>query len=264
MNMIKKKLKKNIIDVGAFNGIDGLALALKNKDAMVNAFEANKDLISSIKSLKYKIEKRIGRKIKNYKIHNLAISDSNRYSTFYIAKNPTVSSLNQFSKNIEKFWPGYKDSHCHTIKKYKVKTITLYKFCKDNMIDNISFLHTDTQGNDLKILEGLGSMISIVDNGLLEASVSKKKSLYKKNHTVSEVKIFLKKHNFFIKKTESVHSSIRNEVNIFYINNKIDHKNMINNKYNSRYFKRLLNDQTYFKDDLKDFFIKLYNKILDN
>tara|TARA_B100000795_G_scaffold193789_1_gene148063 strand:- start:451 stop:774 length:324 start_codon:yes stop_codon:yes gene_type:complete len=107
-------------------------------------------------------------------------------------------------------------------------------------------------------------MISIVDNGLLEASVSKKKSLYKKNHTVSEVKIFLKKHNFFIKKTESVHSSIRNEVNIFYINNKIDHKNMINNKYNSRYFKRLLNDQTYFKDDLKDFFIKLYNKILDN
>jgi len=262
--MNKIKFKKNIIDVGAFNGIDGLALALKNTDAMVNAFEANKDLISSIKSLKYKIEKRIGRSIKNYKIHNLAVSNCNRYSNFYIAKNPTVSSLNQFSENIEKFWPGYKDSHCHTIKKYKVKTITLNRFCKENMINIINYLHTDTQGNDLKVLKGLGSRISIINKGFLEASISKKKSLYKKNHTIFDVKIFLKKNNFFIETIEPVHSSISNEVNICYINNIIDKNNMINNKYNSRYFKRVLSDQTYFKDDLKDFIIRQYNKIIKN
>ena len=61
-----------------------------------------------------------------------------------------------------------------------------------------------------------------------------------------------------------MHSSISNEVNICYINNIIDKNNMINNKYNSRYFKRVLSDQTYFKDDLKDFIIRQYNKIIKN
>ena len=260
--MHKNRFKKNIIEVGAYNGIDGLALALKNTDAMVYAFEANKDLISIIKSLKNKIEKRIGRNINNYKIHNLAVSNRNGYSNFYIAKNPTVSSLNQFSKNIEKFWPGYKDTHCHTVRKNKVKTITLKKFCLENMINNISYLHTDTQGNDLKVLKSLGSLISIVDKGILEASISKKKSLYKKNHTISEVKIFFKNHKFFIEKTEPVHSSIKNEVNIYYVNSKMNKNTMIDNKYNTRYFKRVLNNQTYFKDDLKDFVTRQYNKIL--
>ena len=46
--------KKNIFDVGAYNGVDGLALAEKNPDTLVNAFEANKDLIKVILKLKKK------------------------------------------------------------------------------------------------------------------------------------------------------------------------------------------------------------------
>ena len=252
---------KNIIDVGAFNGIDGLALALINSDTMVNAFEANKDLIRIIKSLKNKIEKRIGKKIKNYKIHNLAISNSNRYSNFYIAKNPTVSSLNQFSKNIENSWPGYREAHCHTIKKYRIKIITLKKFCNENMIKNINYLHVDTQGNDLKVLKGLGSNVSIINEGVLEASITKSKSLYKNNHTLSEVKIFMKKNKFVIEKVIPVHSSLDNEVNVYYDKKKIYRKNNVNLRYNTRYLKRVLNNQTYLKDDLKDFFIRQFNKI---
>jgi fucose permease len=34
----------------------------------------------------------------------------NKY--FYIAKNPTVSSLNKFSKNIKKTWKGYEKMFC--------------------------------------------------------------------------------------------------------------------------------------------------------
>ena len=77
--------KKNIFDVGAYNGIDGLALAEKNPDTLVNAFEANKDLIKVIVKLKKKIEYRIGRKIQNYKIHNIAVSNKSKVSYFYIA-----------------------------------------------------------------------------------------------------------------------------------------------------------------------------------
>ena len=40
--------KKHIFDVGAHNGIDGLALAEKNPDTLVNAFEAIKELIKVI------------------------------------------------------------------------------------------------------------------------------------------------------------------------------------------------------------------------
>ena len=61
-----KHYKKHILDVGAYNGIDGLALAKKNPDTLVNAFEANKNLIKTITKLKKKIEQRIGRTLKNY------------------------------------------------------------------------------------------------------------------------------------------------------------------------------------------------------
>ena len=46
--------KNNIFDVGAFNGLDGLILALKNPEMMVHAFEANPELIKIIKKKKKK------------------------------------------------------------------------------------------------------------------------------------------------------------------------------------------------------------------
>ena len=96
------KYKEHIFDVGAFNGLDGLILAIKNKNMKVHAFEANPELIKIIKRNKKKIEKFKNIKIKNYKINNFAVSDKNKFFKFNIAKNPTVSSLYKFSKNIDK------------------------------------------------------------------------------------------------------------------------------------------------------------------
>ena len=48
---------KTIFDVGAFNGLDGLILALKNPTIMVHAFEANPELINKIKTNKKKNRK---------------------------------------------------------------------------------------------------------------------------------------------------------------------------------------------------------------
>ena len=45
----------NIFDVGAFNGLDGLILAIKNPNTTVHAFEANPDLIKEIRINKKKI-----------------------------------------------------------------------------------------------------------------------------------------------------------------------------------------------------------------
>jgi len=251
--------KKNIFDVGAYNGIDGLALAEKNPDTLVNAFEANKDLIKVIVKLKKKIEYRIGRKIQNYKIHNIAVSNKSKVSYFYIAKNPTVSSLNKFSKNLDKFWPGYKEAHCHTVKKVKVKTLTLKEFCKRNKIKNINYLHIDTQGNDLNILKGLGDLIKIVKRGVIESSLSKKNSLYQNNHTLNEAKKFFKKYDFLIKKTEPVEGSVGNEINIYYQNKRLSNFKDLKLNYNQRYYYRLLDNRTQLKDDIKDSLFRIFN-----
>lgn len=47
-----KKFKNHIFDIGAYNGIDGLALAINNKKSMIHAFEANPFLIKTIYKLK--------------------------------------------------------------------------------------------------------------------------------------------------------------------------------------------------------------------
>ena len=57
--------ENNIFDVGAFDGLDGLILAIQNPNIMVHAFEANPDLIRVIKTNKNKIEKYKKIKIKN-------------------------------------------------------------------------------------------------------------------------------------------------------------------------------------------------------
>ncbi len=251
--------KKHIFDVGAHNGIDGLALAEKNPDTLVNAFEANKELIKVIIQLKKKIEKRIGRKIKNYRIHNVAVSNRSKLSNFYIAKNPTVSSLHKFSKNLDKFWPGYKETHCQTIKKIKVRTLTLKKFCNNNKIKSINYLHVDTQGNDLNVLRGLGDLIRIVKRGVIESSLSKKNSLYQNNHTLKETKNFFKRYNFLIKKIEPIESSAGNEVNIYYQNKRLNNFKDLKLNYNYRYYNRLLGNRTQLKDDIKDLLFRIFN-----
>ena len=253
------RYKKNIFDVGAFNGVNGLALAVKNPDTLINAFEANKNLIKIINQLKKKIELRIGRKLNNYKIHNVAVSNKSNLSNFYIAKNPTVSSLHKFSKNLDKSWPGYRETHCHTIKKVKVKTITLKKFCNDNKIKVINYLHVDTQGSDLNVLKGLGNLIRIVKQGVIESSISQKSSLYQNNHTLKQVKKFFKKINFSIKKIEPIESSVGNEVDIYYQNKKFKDFEDLKIKYNERYYHRVLDNRTNLKDNMMDLFFRMFN-----
>ena len=256
---------KYIFDVGANNGIDGLAMAINNHDCYVHAFEPNLKLCNKIKKLKIKLEKRKGIKIKNYKIHNLAVSNKKGVSTLNISINDTVSSLNKLSKNLDRYWSGYKETVFKIKQKVKVKTITLFDFMKEKKISHINYLHIDTQGHDLKVLEGLKNKINYVYLGKLEASISKKVSAYLNNHTIKEVKEKLKKTNLKIYKISKIdHLSkagiLNNEVDIFY-KNKIKKNHNLNLNYNTRYYRRILGDRTYIKDDIVDFLFYFINKI---
>lgn len=250
--------KNHILDVGAFNGLDGLILAVKNPEFMIHAFEPNPYLLKEIKKNKKKIELFKEIKITNYKINNLAVSDTNGYLNFNITKNPTVSSLNKFSTNIDKSWPGYSEPHCTVIKKIKVKSITLENYCIDNKINAVNYLHIDAQGSDLKVLKGLKKKIQIVKSGVLEASINKKNSLYQKNHTIKEVKFFLNKNNLKILKIVDVAKNIKNEKNVFFQSkNYLNHKK-INIKYNLKLFNRIISDRINIIDKIMHHLSKLF------
>lgn len=246
------KYENHIFDVGAYNGVDGLALAINNPKFLIHAFEANPELIDTIKENKKKIENYKKEKINNYIINNYAISNTIGILDFNIAKNPTVSSLNKFSENLDNSWINYKEEHLKYVKKIKVKVITLEQYCLENEINNISYLHIDTQGNDLKVLEGLKRKTNILEQGVLEAAVSKEKSLYEGNHTIEEVKEFLNKEKFKISKVENIDENINNEKNIFFLKENLIVKKKINLKYNLRYYNRIISDRVNFKDRFFD------------
>ena len=253
------KYNHHIFDIGAFNGLDGIALAIQNSHTMVHAFEANPAMIKIIMNNKRKIESFTEKKINNFKLNNYAVSDKNISLKLNVTANPTVSSLQKFSKNIDKTWPGYSETHCRIVKKIKVKGITLKKYCKKFRIEKINYLHIDTQGNDLKVLKGLKEYIRIVDRGVLEAAVNKKKALYQDSNTISQIKKFMKKNKYLITKIVSLDRNIDNEKNIFFERKKISQKYKINTNYNLRYYNRIISDKTNFKDNFFKYFKKIFN-----
>ena len=131
-----------ILDIGANDGSDGLGYALFNPNLKIYAFEPNPELISKINKNKEKIEKIFNVKLSNYKIVNKAVSNFNGTSDFYLSELDLCSSLLKY-----KFVKMKKKIAC--------EVITLEKFCSEEKIDNIVFLHVDTQGSDLDVLKGL-------------------------------------------------------------------------------------------------------------
>ena len=261
-----KKFRGHIFDIGANNGVDGIGLAIKNKNHKVLAFEPNPYLCKLIRKLKKRLEKRINIDLSNYTIYNFAISNKNGYGSLNISINDKVSSLNKLSKNIDKSWPQYKEKVFKVIKKISVKKITLYDFMKRKKIHKIDYLHIDTQGHDLNVLKGLKYNIFNIAMGKTEAAITKKKSAYQNNHTVNDIKKFFKSKKLDIKKIIKIdHASengiINNEADIYFFNKQFKELPIINRKYNERYLSRTFYCKNNLKDDVGDFFLYIFNSL---
>ena len=122
-------------------------------------------------------------------------------------------------------------------------------------------MHSDTQGNDLNVLKGMGEFIKSLQQGLVECAVKKDRSIYLQNHTLKESLSFLKKNYFKVTKINKVQENLNNEVNVYFrkitVENNFDKINVF---YNCRYISRVFQEKTYLKDDIKDFFLRIYNK----
>jgi FkbM family methyltransferase len=200
---------QTVLDVGANNGSFGLNIAQQNPHIQVFGFEPTPQLCELIRG---KVEE-LG--LKNYELIPMAVSDYEGTVKFNVAGQADwgCSSLLDFSEGLDETWPGRTDFKVtDTI---EVECITLKSFVKDRGITAIEFLHCDAQGVDLKVMGSLGEHLKILNRGMLETASSKSVALYKGQHTIEDVVLFLVRHGFEIERMtpNDVHC---NEVNVVY------------------------------------------------
>ena len=230
-----------ILDIGANDGSDGLGYALFNPNLKIYAFEPNPELISKINKNKEKIEKIFNVKLSNYKIVNKAVSNFNGTSDFYLSELDLCSSLLKY-----KFVKMKKKIAC--------EVITLEKFCSEEKIDNIVFLHVDTQGSDLDVLKGLKFYKSIVHEGVIETMLNKEDLNYVGACTLDDVKNFFQGSSYEI--IEEKYNAPK-ELNVYFKNKKCKNTNKISiNKFNPRFLRRITENRLNFKDNIYIYYLK--------
>jgi FkbM family methyltransferase len=160
----------------------------------VHAFEphpAEVELLRKNSSLQNKFSK--------YVIHDVALSDKEGSVDFNLMNNSSMSSL--LDPDFEKYhlhfgmmhgFPEWKNNIIVN-EKVKVKASTLDSFTNENNIPQIDFLKLDTQGNELKILNGAKNLL---ENHLISVIKSEVAfvPVYKRQCLFSDVDIFLRQH----------------------------------------------------------------------
>jgi FkbM family methyltransferase len=199
-----------LFDVGANWGEDSLPHAAQNKNVEVFAFEPTPIIASFLKQASINFTQR-------YHVHEVAVSDFDGDAEFFIQNNPGMgcNSLNHFDQEmITAHWEkrNVELSATHSI---PVKVITLKTWFQAHPeITKIDHFHCDTQGNDLKVLRGMGEYIEIIKTGKVEVAQPHIK-LYKESPSAGEVLDFLLLNNFKITKIES-NDHLANEYNIYF------------------------------------------------
>jgi len=164
-----------IIDVGA--GISTDALYQHSKDAFIYAFEPNPNLL---KILKNKLSNR------NHKIFEFGLS--NQKSEQLLKLNNTGSSLHSWSK--------LTNIHNKKFKKQKIKLEKLEDIIDENLLKGKEvILKIDTEGHELKILEGSKKLLSSINYLLIETSILKR---FEDSYEMLDVLKFLDNNGFKI------------------------------------------------------------------
>lgn len=201
---------KYVFDVGANNGSSCINLT-KDPDVTVVGFEPTPEMIAIIEN------KIVG--INNYILVKKAVSNFTGKAIFNVAGQSDwgCSSLLEFSEKSKTHWRDRSDFNVtHQI---EVDVITLEQFVTKMGIEEIEYLHCDTQGSDLNVLKGLGSKLSILKAGVIEAG-AESDILYKGQNTQQECVDFLISNGFNIVRIAENDTCSKNygacEVNIYF------------------------------------------------
>jgi FkbM family methyltransferase len=199
-----------LFDIGANWGTDSLPRTQGDHNIETWAFEPVPELISHLtdKSTDY---------ADRYHIVPSAVSDFDGTAQFNVADHYDwgCSSLNNFSDHLGETWPGRLDFKFNRSITVQVTRLDTWFKSNNIQIDKIDFFHCDTQGSDLKVLQGMGDYISLIQEGVVECARDENVKLYKENHTIDQMTDFLKSKGFII---SNIHSNdhFNNELNVYF------------------------------------------------
>jgi FkbM family methyltransferase len=198
-------------DVGANWGEKSIPDARINSDWVVYAFEPTPHLAVNLLSQTMQIRDR-------YNVVQVALSNYNGLSVFHIQNNPGqgCNSLNAFSENSKEIFPHFaSDLVC--IEKLLVTVSRLDTWFKNNSFpyEKIDYFKCDTQGSDLKVLQGMGDSIQLIRRGEAECSRSRKTALYSEDNLMEEMVEYLKSKGFRVPKIIS-NDHLDNEYNVHF------------------------------------------------
>lgn len=200
-----------ILDIGANQGTDGLNLAKTNPHLHVIAFEPTPQLIALITG------KAKDAGVKNYTLIPAAVSNFDGHATFNIAGQGDwgCSSLNTFSEDLEKTWPGRTDFK--VTEQIDVQVIRLDTFLNGIDFESIAYMHCDTQGSDIDVLRGMGDYRACLQRGVIECATARPVALYKNQHLLEDACFEFARWGYEIERLQA-NDQFLNEVNIYFAN----------------------------------------------
>lgn len=140
----KEKDVKVIFDIGANKGLYSIKTMESNPNVTLYAFEPNDKTFEQLlqNANKYK-----------FRAFNFGVGERNEIADIYDYKEKDGSSHASLYKDVlEKLHNSESIAH-------KIRIVTIDSFAKNNNIDRINLLKIDTEGNELKVLQGSSNLI---------------------------------------------------------------------------------------------------------
>lgn len=202
------------IDVGAHKG-ETYKLFEKNFEINeFHSFEASPLNYKLLENFKSNLKK------KNLFIYNKAVSDNEDEVDFFQLEETSSSTMNrlnldsQYYKKKNKLLNLFRFKKNFNIQTIKIKPILLSKFINKRKITIIDILKIDTEGNEYRVIKGLGDDIKKIKYIYFEHHFD---DMIKKGYTLSEINSYLLKFNF--RKIFKIKMYFRKTYEYIYINN---------------------------------------------
>jgi FkbM family methyltransferase len=165
-----------VLDVGSFNGDDGLAWYTKGYNVI--AFEPKRDLYESLAAKMQHLATRTP----YFHVVNKAVSLTDGEVDFHLCAAGGASSILPFKSDpeLDKHWTPRRTDMRYSGVSYKVSSTRLDPFLEEAGLANepIEYLHVDAQGVDLDVLKSLGRYIANVQAGVVETCYQLDKAIY--------------------------------------------------------------------------------------
>lgn len=193
--LLKDGSTNTILDIGAWIGKTSLKYGETFPNSKIHAFEPFPQSFQKLKETTHSLRNRLV-------LNELAVSNEVGLATFNSNKIETTNSLLS-STSTDSEHDFFRD----TVATIEVATTTLDAYCDEAMVDRINILKMDTQGGELKVLQGAERLLSERRIDLIYCEVSFV-AMYKDSPLFHDICAFLEKRDYVL---HGLYGIVKNE-----------------------------------------------------